>query len=373
MDITSKNIEGLIMAVDWDGVIDLKSDDRYADALGKIDYRTTRKYAEELKNEFENSEKTSEESFDDAHQRYSDKMKEHYALKDKYLLERIDSKLMTRYGNAIKEIARQIISSDLPDENYDELIDVIKEVFPREDKILIGRYVSLLLRAKKKIPAIVDDMMKNFPDESREELTKFVTELVEQNPSDFIDDDLEVFGRIPYRRIIRGISKESETEFRDLATCGKYELTLVASHCNVKLEAFLKDRLIKKLFGKYKVMFIPIPFYPTILKDGLSEREIEDLRTELKAFDIDLEQEKGPTSKHDYIRYYLYKHYNIFVDNEQLVLIDNSGRNVKDCDEKGGIGILFKLGTTNPLETDSLSFEKVNPIVEQRLENTKRK
>ena len=48
MNKISETIYEKVLLLDWDGVIDLTSDDKYAESLGKIDYRTTREYAENL-------------------------------------------------------------------------------------------------------------------------------------------------------------------------------------------------------------------------------------------------------------------------------------------------------------------------------------
>lgn len=362
MDKLSKVFNDQILVLDWDGVIDLTADDKYATELKKIDYRTTREYVEKLNWELNKADKSSTESFDDAYRCHAEKIKEHYALKDKYLLERNDSKLMLRYRKSLKEIAKLIIKKDLHDENFDELLEILQDEFKKEDKITIGRYVATYLRLRKEVSGIVDEMIKkDFPNEDREELIDLLLEMTLADYSNVLPQkSLEVYGAIPYRKIIRGIDKESEDRVRALAHSNHYGMTIIGSHCNVKKEAFFKDKVIKNLFGKDNVIFIPIPFYPTILKDGLSEDEINDLRIELAAFDIDLDSEKGPTSKVDYIRYYMYKYKNIFIsDTSQFTLIDNSSRNVADCNEKGGIGIYFKVGTTNPCEVGSLDLNDV--------------
>ena len=135
MNRLSKVFDDQILVLDWDGVIDLTADDKYANALKKIDYRTTREYIEKLDKELDDADKSSTESFDDAYRRHAEKIKEHYALKDKYLLERNDSKLMLRYRKSLREIAKLIIKSDLHDENFDELLEVLQEEFKKEDKI----------------------------------------------------------------------------------------------------------------------------------------------------------------------------------------------------------------------------------------------
>lgn len=362
MNKNSKTVLGKVLILDWDGVIDLTSDDKYATELGKIDYRTTREHAENIKKEFDNSEKTSDESFDYAQKVYVEKMKEHYALKDKYLLEREDGKLMMSYYKSLREIANYIINTDLKDESLEDVINLVKEAFPKEDKYLIGRMGALISRIKKIVALEVDEMMKkDLPDENRDELIAIMVQLtLEDIISNPEKNSLEVFGTVPYRKIIRGISKDSEQQVIDLATSNRYELTIIGTHCNVKKEAFLKAKVVSKLFSKYGVIYIPIPFYPTILKDGLTEKEINDLRAELKTFDINLDQEDRPTSKINYVRYYLYKYRNMFIENtSQITLIDNSSRNISDCNENGGNGIYFKVGTTNLKEIGSLDFSEV--------------
>lgn len=362
MNKFSKVINDKILVLDWDGVIDLTADDKYATSLGKIDYRTTREYIEKLNEELTKADKSSTESFDDAYRRHAEKIKEHYSLKDKYLLERNDSKLMLRYHKSLKEIAKLIIAKDLHDEDFNELVEFLQEEFKKEDKVNIGRYIALYLRIRKDVVHDVNEMINaSFPNENREELIDLMMELtleeLSNNPS---KKEVEVYGAIPYRKIIRGIDKESEEQVRTLAHSNHYGLTIIGSHCNVRKEVFFKDKVIRNLFGKDNIVFIPIPFYPTILKDGLTEDEINKLRKELKAFNIDLDSEKGPTSKVDYIRYYMYKYKNMFInDNSQFTLIDNSSRNISDCNEKGGIGIYFKLGTTNPYEVGSLDLNEV--------------
>jgi len=362
MNKFSKVIDDKILVLDWDGVIDLTADDKYADALKKIDYRTTKEYVLELNKELNDLDESSRESFDDEIKRHAAKINEHYALKDKYLLERNDSKLMLRYRKSLKEITRLIIKSDLHDENFDELLDVLQETFKKEDKITLGRFVAAYLRLHKEVSSEVDAMIKtDFPNENREELIDLMMEMVLKNYGKTMPKkELEVYGTIPYRKIIRGIDSESEEQVRALAHSNHYGMTIIGSHCNVRKEVFFKDKVINKLFKNDNILFIPIPFYPTILKDGLSEKEINDLRMELAAFNIDLDSEKGPTSKVDYIRYYMYKYKNMFInDNSQFTLIDNSSRNISDCNEKGGIGIYFKLGTTNPCEVGSLDLNEV--------------
>lgn len=362
MDRLSKVFNDRILVLDWDGVIDLTSDDEYADALKKIDYRTTKEYIIELNKQLDDLDESSRESFDDEIKRHADKINELLSLKDKYLLERNDSKLMLRYRKSLKEIAKLIIRSDLYDENFDELLEVLQESFKKEDKITIGRYVAAYLRIRKEVSSEVDEMIKtDFPNENREELIDLMMDMVLKNYGKTMSQKkLEVYGTIPYRKIIRGIDKESEEQVRALSHSNHYGMTIIGSHCNVKKEVFFKDRVIKKLFGKDNIIFIPIPYYPTILKDGLSEEEINNLRMELAAFDIDLDSEKGPTSKVNYIRYFMYKYKNIFIsDTSQFTLIDNSSRNVSDCNEKGGIGIYFKVGTTNPCEVGSLELNEV--------------
>jgi len=362
MDKLSRIFDDQILVLDWDGVIDLTSDDKYADALKKIDYRTTREYVEELNKKIKNIDASSQESFDDVMKHHAAKINEYYALKDKYLLERNESKLMLRYRKSLKEIAKVIIKSDLHDENFDELLEVLQEEFKKEDKITIGRYVAAYLRLRKEVSREVDEMIKtDFPNENREELIDLMLEMVLKNYGRTIPKkELEVYGAIPYRKIIRGIDKQSEEQVRVLAHSNHYGMTIIGSHCNVKKEVFFKDRVIQKLFGKDNVIFIPIPYYPTILKEGLNDEEINDLRMELAAFDIDLDNENGPTSKVDYIRYYMYKYKNMFInDTSQFTLIDNSSRNITDCNEKGGIGIYFKVGTTNPCEVGSLDLNEI--------------
>lgn len=361
MNKISETIYEKVLLLDWDGVIDLTSDDKYAESLGKIDYRTTREYAENLKKDLDEAEQTSDESFDDAQKNYAEKMQKHYELKDKYLLERTNGNFMARYSKSIKEIAKQMIKRDLKDENIDDLIEALRDEFPKEDKYLIGRYVGLLLHARQLAEKEVDVIMKtDFPDEDREELIDMMTDFIFVDLTTNNKEGIDSFGKIPYRRIISGISSESANYVHDLATSGRYGLTIIASHCNVKREVFFKDRIIRKLFSKDGVMFIPIPYYPTILKDGLNENEINNLRIELKAFDIDLDSEKKPTSKINYIRYYLYKHKNKFINEpSQITLVDNSSRNVNDCNENGGIGIYFKPGTTNDNEVGSLALNEI--------------
>lgn len=362
MDKLSKVFDNRILVLDWDGVVDLTSDDKYADELKKIDYRTTREYIEKLDKEFDEADKSSTESFDDAYRNHAEKIKALFSLKDKYLLERNDSKLMLRYRKSLKEIAKVIIKSDLHDEIFDELLEVLQEEFKKEDKITIGRYVAAYLRLRKEVSCEVDEMIKtDFPNENREELIDFMIEMVLKNYGKTIPKkELEVYGAIPYRKIIRGIDKQSEEQVKTLTHSEHYGMTIIGSHCNVKKEVFFKDRLIRNLFGKDNIIFIPIPYYPTILKDGLSESEINNLRMELAAFDIDLDSEKGPTSKVNYIRYYMYKYKNMFInDNSQFTLIDNSSRNITDCNEKGGVGIYFKVGTNNPYEVGSLDLNEI--------------
>ena len=372
MNKVSETIFGKVLVLDWDGVIDLLSDERYAKALGKIDYKTTNEYTEKINREYNEADKSSRESFDYAEKRKAEKMYEHYQLKDKYLLERNDAKLMVRYHKAIKEIAKSIINSELKDENFDDLVEILKEAFPLKDKYMIGRYVGLLLRLKKEIIPQVDEIMRtDFVDEDRDELIGIMTDFALREYINNPDRPLEVYGKVPYRQIIRGISEESEEQVRTIARSGRYELNIIGSHYNVKIESSRKAKIIHNLFSQDGVMFIPIPFYPTILKDGLTDDEINNLRMELKAFDIDLDQENKPTSKIDYVRYYLYKYYNKFIDDpSQITLIDNSSRNISDCNEKGGIGIYFKLGTTSLREVGSLDFDEVvnaeNNIVKGR-------
>ena len=362
MEKKSELVNGRVLILDWDGVIDLTSDDKYAYELGKIDYRTTREYAEKVKEEFDVAEKSSEESFDHAQKTYAEKMREHYALKDKYLLERESGNLMMTYYKSIREIAKFIIKKDLKDENLEEMMELLKEEFPKKDKYMIGRFAALLVRVRKKVALEVDKMIeKDCPDEDREELIDIMTELtmddILNNPE---LNPIEVYGKVPYRKIIRGISSESQRHVINLATCGRYDLTIIGTHCNVKREAFLKAKVISKLFAKYGIIYIPIPFYPTILKDGLTKEQINDLRIELQAFDIDLDQENKPTSKINYVRYYLYKYYNMFIENaSQVTLIDNSSRNISDCNQNGGVGIYFKPRTSTQGEVGSLELNEV--------------
>ena len=259
MKKVSKTVLGKVLILDWDGVIDLTSDDKYAYELGKIDYRTTREYAERIKKDLDDSEKTSVESFDDAQKTYAEKMKEHYSLKDKYLLERQSGNLMMTYNKAVREIANYIMKTDLKNVDLQEIIELVKEEFPKEDKFFIGRYAALICRVRKMVEPEISQLMKIFPDENREELTYILIQMtlndMRENPEKHL---IEVFGKIPYSKIIRGISHESEEQVINLATSGRYELTIIGTHCNVKREAFLKSRVISKLFAKYGIIYIPI-------------------------------------------------------------------------------------------------------------------